>query len=74
MERHALRVDQPTNQPTNERKRDNTMEPITDQEREEMRRTHRNVATPSMFDAPELDRLAMMRRDDKTGTPSLFTF
>jgi len=50
------------------------MEPITDQEREEMRRTHRNVATPSMFDAPELERLAMMRRDDKTNTPSLFTF
>jgi hypothetical protein len=50
------------------------MESITEQEREEMRRTHRNVETQSMFEAPELDRLAMMRRDDKTGTPSLFTF
>ena len=50
------------------------MEPISDHERDEMRRMHRNVETPPLFEVPELDRLALMRRDDKTGTPSLFTF
>jgi hypothetical protein len=48
--------------------------PLSDDEREAMRRDHANVPTLSMFDDDELQRLELMRRDDKTNTPSLFTF
>lgn len=48
--------------------------PLSDEEREAMKRAHKNVPTLSMFDDDELQRLELMQRDSKTGTPSLFTF
>ena len=48
--------------------------PLSDEEREAMRRDHANVPTLSMFDDEELTRLELMQRDKKTNTPSLFTF
>jgi len=48
--------------------------PLSDDEREAMRRAHVNVPTLSMFDDDELQRLELMQRDTRTNTPSLFTF
>jgi hypothetical protein len=48
--------------------------PLSDEERETMRRAHKNVPTLSMFDNEEIQRLELMQRDTKTNTPSLFTF
>jgi len=50
------------------------MRELTDEERETMRRAHKNVPTLSMFDDDELQRLELMQRDTRTNTPSLFTF